>query len=113
MRSLRPAIEWQMSAKTNDKMNRRERGALGLDPAPVARFGSRNWLCQLQLAQDGSIRPQCVGNVALIGLRLSRLERVNCRPTCAHHEPNGERPCLQLPCLAAFTVPVTGASWSI
>ena len=36
------------------------------DSASVARFCSHNWMYQFQSAQDGSIRPQCVENVALL-----------------------------------------------
>ena len=38
-------------------------------------------------SQEHAIRPPCVGKVALMCLRLSGFERVNCRPTRAHHEP--------------------------
>ncbi len=53
--------------------------------ASVARFCSQNWLCQFsragRLSGPGALEmwPYC--------LRLSGFERVNCRPTRAHHEP--------------------------
>ena len=64
-------------------------------------------------AQDGSIGPLARWKCGPTGLRLSGLERINCRPTRAPRGPYGERSCRPpLPCLAAFTVLVTGAASS-
>jgi hypothetical protein len=91
---------------------------------PRRRFGVSSALLFLQLVVSTSVgagqfdtapvRWKCGPG----GLRLSGLEGVNCRPTRAHPSPYtspyGERPCRPaLPCLAAFTVPVKGASSSI
>jgi hypothetical protein len=66
----------------------------------------------VNFSQRRTVRPALVRlEIWPTALLLSGLETVNCRPTRAHHEAYGERPCRPpLPCLAAFTVPVTGAS---